>query len=329
MSVKYAKAALIASILLGGLASCSHTSKSAYPSHSSMLDCFENRRYRLFPGDQVELICMQNLGVVDSYHIQIDDRIIVRFPSLPGYSLEQPVKPDGCINLPRLARVKVAGMTLEEADSFIRNQYEGLDWHPEFFIALTDYSNTSDQVRRIFTGAGDSFGRRTQVGPDGFISLPVVGQVAVGGKTLEEAAESVREKYWEYYPQLYFDLNLARNQGDRVFIYGFVRSPGGYSIGATQSIYEALALAGGPINSSNMRSVYLIKVKDTTIQCSRVNIKKMRRDNKSVILCPNTIIFVPQRPIHTAADFMRQLQAVIFFRGFGMGWSWDLNEALN
>lgn len=84
------------------------------------------------------------------------------------------------------------------------------------------------------------------VTPDGFISLPLVGPLNVGNKTLLEATDLIRDKMAAYIRNPMVSLVPYRVNGYNFTIAGRVNSPGIYpiSVGKTH-LLEAIALAHG------------------------------------------------------------------------------------
>ena len=64
---------------------------------------------------------------------------------------------------------------------------------------------------------------------------------------------------------------------------------------------------------------------------TRVNLEKYpcrsTNDSKFFFLQPNDIVYVPQTWISKAAEVARDIGNMIFFRGWGLGFSWELHNA--
>jgi len=101
------------------------------------------------------------------------------------------------------------------------------------------------------------FGVGYQVDEAGFIELPVVGNIQVGGKTLSEAKEQVQTEIRKYYNNTFVSVAIG---GVRYAILGEVNRPGKYVIMQNRvTILEALANAGDFNGQANRRKVQLIR----------------------------------------------------------------------
>ena len=87
--------------------------------------------------------------------------------------------------------------------------------------------------------------RTLPVRPDGFISLPMVGEVRAEGRTPNELADELREALKAYVQEPRVTVIVREVNSSRVFITGEVANPGAYPLRGRVSILQAIALAGG------------------------------------------------------------------------------------
>ena len=102
-----------------------------------------------------------------------------------------------------------------------------------------------DQLKIEFFGVPE-LSREYRVDGQGNIMMPLVGQVAVAGLTLDEIEQTVAAKYGESYlrsPQASARVTEYRSQ--QFTIVGAVANPRVYSVSRQTSLIEALAMAGG------------------------------------------------------------------------------------
>jgi polysaccharide biosynthesis/export protein len=145
-------------------------------------------------------------------------------------------------------------------------------------------SNGSSSVRsEVYTlGAGDRVqmdifnvpeysgpNGQHQVSADGSLSLPLIGSVSVYGMTLEQAANSVKERYGKYLKRPWITLKLLAPRPLQIAIAGEINRPGAYTISSAASpggtteqigtqmptISRALRLAGGITQSADVRQI--------------------------------------------------------------------------
>jgi polysaccharide biosynthesis/export protein len=113
-----------------------------------------------------------------------------------------------------------------------------------------------DRIRVDIMGV-DDLSREYRVNGAGRILMPLVGEVAVSGMTLNEVEQAIAEAYGEQYlrnPQVSAEVSEYRSQ--QFTVVGAVESPRVYSVSRQTTLIEALAMAGG-LNREAGNSIYL------------------------------------------------------------------------
>lgn len=142
-----------------------------------------------------------------------------------------------------------------------------------------------DKVRVTVFDEPDLSGDLT-VSDQGDISLPLIGSLAVAGKTLGEVQVAITQKYGEKYlvnPRVNVDVLNYRP----FFILGEVKNPGSYPYVAGMTIVNAVALAGGYTPRGNKRR--------TTITRANSNSTTEEAANEYGAVLPGDVIRVPER----------------------------------
>lgn len=121
---------------------------------------------------------------------------------------------------------------------------------------LTTFEESATPSENYLLGAGDEIsveiwgypelsGRHT-VGPDGRITLPLVGTVKVTDLTREQAATTIVQLLTPYYADLTTTVRVDRYASNRILVLGRVAKPGEVNFGMTNpTLLEAISLAGG------------------------------------------------------------------------------------
>ncbi len=137
-------------------------------------------------------------------------------------------------------------------------------------IAQQDQSGRSDEINeRIFNsvqakavetdpllGPGDlleikifeapELGSQVRISARGFITLPLLGDVEVGGLTARELEVKIETLYRsEYIRDPHVSLFVQEHLSQKITFVGQVKSPGTYELPARMRLLDALALAGG------------------------------------------------------------------------------------
>jgi len=126
----------------------------------------------------------------EPFHIEPLDVLQVE---VEGTKLDQPIRglyliePGGLLNLgPGYGKVKVGGLSLEEAGAAVSKQLKRTLSNPQVSVTLNE-SGGQQQI------AGEHL-----IAPDGTINLGTYGQVYVAGLTVQQASEAI-EKHLEQY----------------------------------------------------------------------------------------------------------------------------------
>jgi polysaccharide export outer membrane protein len=83
------------------------------------------------------------------------------------------------------------------------------------------------------------------VRPDGRISLPLVQQVEIEGKTVAEVTSALNRAYKPYFQSPQIVVTVARFRPMRVTVMGQVTKPGTYAFEELPTLVDAVATAGG------------------------------------------------------------------------------------
>lgn len=117
---------------------------------------------------------------------------------------------------------------------------------------LLEFSAKADPVYRM--GEGDEFflefwGRpelsgKHIVGPDGTITLPLVGSLKVVGLTRDELAQAATTSLSQYYENLLATVKVEKYTSNRVFVLGRVSHPGEILFDVQPTLLETITRAG-------------------------------------------------------------------------------------
>jgi hypothetical protein len=86
------------------------------------------------------------------------------------------------------------------------------------------------------------------------------------------------------------------------YVWGQVRAPGAYNLGASPDIVELLSAAGGPTEYADTRHVILIRA--TTQQRVNINLKKMLFSGQVISLSPGDVVLVPNSAWYSVQQYL-------------------------
>jgi polysaccharide export outer membrane protein len=105
--------------------------------------------------------------------------------------------------------------------------------------------------------------RTLPVRPDGYVTLPIAGEVKAAGKTTEELAKELRAKLAPFVQEPRVTVMVREANSSRVFVTGEVAHPGAYPLRGRISLLQALALAGGLSDFANADGILVIRQGET------------------------------------------------------------------
>jgi protein involved in polysaccharide export with SLBB domain len=154
-------------------------------------------------------------------------------------------------------------------------------------------------VLEIRVNEHEDLSGKYQVGEDGWIKFPWIGNVEVAGRTQREIAEDIESRLgdgWLRHPQV--GVLVAERQNREVSVLGQVKDPGSYPYKERLTLVQAISLAGGMNAVAQPRRVKLIRETDAGRQTFEVDVTRII-DSRSADLAlePGDIVFVPESPI--------------------------------
>lgn len=286
--------------------------------------------YKLAPGDVLDVLFqIQTWEPELAYRISLGDTVSVRFPDLPELDQNQKVLPDGTISLPYIGVVKIYGKTTNEVAIELANAYKNVLVSPSIYVSVPEYLSQIRELKHDLHTSARGLSRLVTVRPDGYVTFPMVGDVFVAAKSIPEIKSKINEEYSKISFSLHVDLFLERHSGAKIYVMGEVTKPGAYDITKPISIVQAIALAEGNTRDALLSQVYVVRRKGKNMIATRVNVQGSLDlvNNASLFyLLPDDIVYIPSTPLSNAAHIARQVADVLFFRGWSVGFSWQLNQ---
>lgn len=98
-----------------------------------------------------------------------------------------------------------------------------------------------------------------QIRPDGRISMQLVGELEIGGKTIAEAVRVMQDAYSHELQTPRVTLQVRNFAGRKVYVTGEVNRPGVVNLPGEMSVLGAIADAGGVRQTGNRTKVVLVR----------------------------------------------------------------------
>jgi protein involved in polysaccharide export with SLBB domain len=154
------------------------------------------------------------------------------------------------------------------------------------------------------------FNDNATVDPNGKIELRMVGPVQAAGLTPSQLAKSIDNAYRNELRDPGAVVHLNKLPSRQVYVEGEVTKPGGFPLQPGMTAVQALALAGGLTDASDLQSAVLIR-RDACGQSQGIKIDlaaatKNPGSAEDVALMPRDVLVVPKSGIASADLWVKQ-----------------------
>ncbi len=151
-------------------------------------------------------------------------------------------------------------LSLKMSDAIIRDVPRAASAPSPRAASARDYRIGTEDLLEVQVFGVDQLSRTVRVNSMGFVSLPLIGNVEVGGFTAQEAEALIAARLADAYlqnPQVSLFIKEYTNQ--RVTVEGAVNKPGIYPLRGETTLLRTLAMAGGQGGLSDMSQVMLFR----------------------------------------------------------------------
>ena len=111
-----------------------------------------------------------------------------------------------------------------------------------------------DQVN-IDVYGGSQISKTYEVSPEGTITVDNFGPISLGGLTVEQANQKIKDQLGQRYRQSSIRMTIGQTRTISVNVMGEVAAPGTYTLSAFASVFHALYMAGGVSELGTLRSI--------------------------------------------------------------------------
>ena len=119
-----------------------------------------------------------------------------------------------------------------------------------------DYQlNPGDEILIGLTGSVDANNLRLTIDSEGRIFIPRVGAVNVGGVRYGDLQALIARAVSRQYRNFRVAASVGRLHGITVYVTGFARTPGSYTVSSLSTLVNAVLAAGGPSAGGSFRSI--------------------------------------------------------------------------
>jgi protein involved in polysaccharide export with SLBB domain len=140
-----------------------------------------------------------------------------------------------------------------------------------------------------------------RVDDEGFLSLPLVGAVSVGGKTVAQAREAIEQAVTRYVKEPRVDLSVVEFSARRFYLYGEVMKPGTYPLDRPMTVYQALSLGNGFTTRARREQIVLLRGPPDRLEVVVID-GETPEPNGFLVVRPDDFLFVRRSGVGKFSD---------------------------
>ncbi|MCD4699209.1 MAG: polysaccharide biosynthesis/export family protein [Phycisphaerae bacterium] len=232
-----------------------------WPPSESPVAHVVRRDYHIREGDSLEVIYHVRHQRNPSYHVKIQDVIVVRFPYKPTLNQAERVQSDGAINLDLIGKVYAFDRTIDDVEKELLDKYKEYIKDPVITVSFKESNVKIAELKLAITTAPRGQSRLVPVTPEGTISVPFVVSIRAAGKTVEQLHRDLNDAYSALgLDELEVTVNVQTVAATSVYVFGEVRGPGMLRANKEISLLQAIAQAGSYLPArAELSQVMLIR----------------------------------------------------------------------
>lgn len=155
----------------------------------------------------------------------------------------------------------------------------------------------AEDVLEITIWEQESLNRRVTVGPDGLISLPLLGEIKASGLTTSQLSQNISQTLAKYIKgKVRVTTTVSEYNSRKVYVMGAVKQPGKYSFAEIPPFWEILVNAGGTPPNADLAAIKLIRKEPSGAE-TKIDLASLLKSNNLKALPEvqsGDTIFVPQ-----------------------------------
>ena len=182
---------------------------------------------------------------------------------------------------------------------------------PYYNNFFTTYRLGPEDVISINVFNQDRYSKQgVKIPPSGRVYLALIPEgIFVNGKTVDQVAELVKKRYDEYIINPQVSVSLDQAGSYRYSVVGDVGQPGIRLMTRRLSVSEAVAEAGGVLQTGNKKKIVVLrKSADGTLKQIPVNLSAIYRGQ-----APDSIYLVPGDQVIVPGNTLKKLQTIMGF----------------
>jgi len=151
---------------------------------------------------------------------------------------------------------------------------------------------SGDEITLTVIGRPELSGLHT-IGPDGRITLPIAGSVAVGGMSRDDASDVIVKSLGKYYETPAATITVTKYGSNRILLLGDIEHPGPQYFDGSPTLLEAVTRGGALLSADkNKRMPSVCFIYRGTNQIGEIHLKEVAQSG-DIRLRRNDTIYIP------------------------------------
>ena len=145
-------------------------------------------------------------------------------------------------------------------------------------VVGVEYRLGPDDQIEVFVWKEPELSTTVTVRPDGWVSLPLAGEIEATGKTAVELQQEIATKIGKFVVNPIVNVMVKQVNSLKISVLGEVRKPDVYRIKNRVTVLDAIAMAGGFTDLAKPNKVVVLRNTPTGPKRFKVNVKQLVGD---------------------------------------------------
>lgn len=157
------------------------------------------------------------------------------------------------------------------------------------------YTLGSADIIHVNVWKNTDLSQTVTIGPDGFVSLPLLGDVHAAGLTADQLAKDLASRLTGYVINAQVTVSVVEIRSKQVFITGQVGRPGAYPLIVPITVLQLIAQAGGLNTFASRKGIFILRSTAGNVQRLKFNYTSAIRGDvkQNVKLQPGDTVIIP------------------------------------
>ncbi|MEO8726460.1 MAG: SLBB domain-containing protein [Acidobacteriaceae bacterium] len=128
---------------------------------------------------------------------------------------------------------------------------------------------------------------------NGQIDLPAVGPINVAGVRFDQLNSYIHSAVGRFFKDFDLNVNIGQLRSIQVYVLGYARRPGTYTVSSLSTLVDALFASGGPASNGSLRHVQLKRGEGVVTDLDVYDLVLKGDKSRDAALRPGDVIYIP------------------------------------